>query len=520
MFARASGRGKLVDDKTRGPGAGTPAACVALYLSPLRVLLVQKGMGKARRDFFAGNVENHGGVALTEFGSNVTHVVVDESLSYDALCGLLKVAELKPPVVYSKWLSECFKQGCLVPCDEYVCPRNPVSERSGNRAVALCDASPEKKPRIASDPTCSNSQRSPSEAHPEAEASSPEKSLKSRWRCSEPSTNDSRPNYNSNITTILQKMVDAYESTADKWRAFGYQKAINALKNCQKEIRTYEEALALPGVGKRLAEKIWEIIDSGELRKLEHFENDEEVKAAQLFSGIWGVGPETARIWVQQGLRTLDDVRTKAKLTGNQKVGLAHYDDFAERMPREEAAAIVETVVGAVMEFGSGFVAEGCGSYRRGKQTCGDVDVLVTHPDGHSHEGLLPKLLAKLHDTGFLTSDLSVHESQLSHQKYMGVCRLPGADNKFRRIDVLITHHRHFACALMHFTGSALFNRSMRSLAISKGMLLTEYALNADVVRKDDNERLHDGRQLPTPTEQSIFDYLGIPYRKPEERDW
>lgn len=47
-------------------------------------------------------------------------------------------------------------------------------------------------------------------------------------------------------------------------------------------------------------------------------------------------------------------------------------------------------------------VAMACGSYRRGKATCGDVDVLITHPDGKSHKGVFGKVLQSLHDSGKL----------------------------------------------------------------------------------------------------------------------
>lgn len=49
-----------------------------------------------------------------------------------------------------------------------------------------------------------------------------------------------------------------------------------------------------------------------------------------------------------------------------------------------------------------GLLAMACGSYRRGKATCGDVDVLITHPDGQSHKGVFSKLLQSLHDSGKL----------------------------------------------------------------------------------------------------------------------
>lgn len=47
-------------------------------------------------------------------------------------------------------------------------------------------------------------------------------------------------------------------------------------------------------------------------------------------------------------------------------------------------------------------VAMACGSYRRGKATCGDVDVLISHPDGKSHKGVFTKVLQSLHDSGKL----------------------------------------------------------------------------------------------------------------------
>lgn len=97
-----------------------------------------------------------------------------------------------------------------------------------------------------------------------------------------------------------------------------------------------------------------------------------------------------------------------------------------------------------------------CGSYRRGKPTCGDVDVLITHPDGHSHELIFKPLLAHLKETGkwlkvvhsvveyavkflhpfkllvsgFLTDDLVTQEDNGNQKKYLGVCRLPGEGRK------------------------------------------------------------------------------------------
>lgn len=54
----------------------------------------------------------------------------------------------------------------------------------------------------------------------------------------------------------------------------------------------------------------------------------------------------------------------------------------------------------AAQDIDPGLVAEACGSYRRGKATCGDVDVLITHPDGKSHKGIFSKVLQSLRDSG------------------------------------------------------------------------------------------------------------------------
>ena len=63
------------------------------------------------------------------------------------------------------------------------------------------------------------------------------------------------PNPNKVVTDELEKLAAAYKATSDTWRAFGYQKAISALKNCGKVIRTRDEAASLPGVGAKMADK-------------------------------------------------------------------------------------------------------------------------------------------------------------------------------------------------------------------------------------------------------------------------
>ncbi|XP_061535587.1 DNA polymerase lambda isoform X2 [Phycodurus eques] len=337
-----------------------------------------------------------------------------------------------------------------------------------------------------------------------------------KWVCAQSSQSKSN-NFNKHITDKLEQLAKAYTHQGDKWRALSYSKAVNALKRYHKAVTSYQEACVIPGIGKRMADKIDEIMESGHLRKLDHI--GEAVPILELFTNIWGAGTKTAQLWYQQGFRTLEDIRTKAHLSNTQKIGLKHYNDFLDRMPREEAAAIEKVVRHAAQEIDPGLVVMACGSYRRGKSTCGDVDVLISQPDGKSHKGVFSNVLQSLHDTGFLTDDLVSHEENGKQKKYMGVCRLPGPDRRHRRLDVIVVPYNEFSCALMYFTGSAHFNRSMRALAKTKNMSLSEHSLNQSVVRQG-SAKVYAGTPLPTPTESAVFNHLGIPYRQPCERDW
>ncbi|GCB74772.1 hypothetical protein scyTo_0003863 [Scyliorhinus torazame] len=119
----------------------------------------------------------------------------------------------------------------------------------------------------------------------------------------------------------------------------------------------------------------------------------------------------------------------------------------------------------------------------------------------------------------FLTDDLVSREDIGNQKKYLGVCRLPGPGHRHRRLDIIVVPYSEFACALMYFTGSAHFNRSMRALAKTKGMSLSEHTLNCHVLRKG-SAKISTGVSISTITEQDIFQQLGLPYREPCERDW
>ncbi|NXG11896.1 DPOLL polymerase, partial [Sakesphorus luctuosus] len=409
------------------------------WLKPVAAYVLQAGIGQARAEIFHKQIVHNGGAIHRQLSSEVTHVIVAEDMDCDRAFRLLKLTKLPPglQLVRASWLAACIRDQKLLSTAGYGVF---IPHRYANAAlsflltvllkavykasvqlpasVSFCSL-PEAKAhcflRLHRHPNAEDSEgedagvtqedlealisgRYPAKSSEEtSDSSSTVAQPPSKWVCAQ-SSNRKKENHNQCITEKLEVLAKAYSVQGDKWRALGYSKAINALKSYHKPVTSYQEACKIPGIGKRMAEKILEILESGHLRKLDHI--SESVPVLELFSNIWGAGVKTAQIWYQQGFRTLDDIRTKATLTSQQAVGLKHYTDFLERMPREEAAEIEQTVRQAALALKPGLVCVACGSYRRGKPTCGDVDVLVTHPDGHSHRGVFNKLLDSLHRSG------------------------------------------------------------------------------------------------------------------------
>ncbi|NXU81126.1 DPOLL polymerase, partial [Oreotrochilus melanogaster] len=405
-------------------------------------------------EIFHKQIVQNGGVVSSHLSSEVTHVIVAEDMDCHRAFRLLKLTRLPPglQLVKASWLSACIRDQKLLSTAGYsvFIPRRythacavilpykergtPVSKAAFKASVQLPTSTPfcwlpEAKAhcnaliltqllsyfslkKYSDDEGSEGEDASVTQGDLEAlisgrypvksseetsDSSSAVAQSTSKWVCAH-SSNSKKENHNQAITEKLEVLAKAYSVQGDKWRALGYSKAINALKSYHKPVTSYQEACKIPGIGKRMAEKILEILESGHLRKLDHI--SESVPVLELFSNIWGAGVKTAQMWYYQGFRTLDDIRTKATLTSQQAVGLKHYTDFLERMPREEAAEIEQTVRQAALALKPGLLCVACGSYRRGKSSCGDVDVLVTHPDGQSHHGVFSKLLDSLHRSG------------------------------------------------------------------------------------------------------------------------
>lgn len=335
-------------------------------------------------------------------------------------------------------------------------------------------------------------------------------------------------NPNARTIEVLQQMSDYYTRVMDTWRSRGYRLAISTLKRQAKKITTAEEARTLPHIGYRIADKIEEIVTTDSLRRLENAEKEPVDETLQLFLKIYGVGYAQASRWVAQGLRILDDLREKAKLSINQRIGVDHFDDLNTRIPRREVEALGDIVKAQAARLDPEAELIIGGSYRRGSTSSGDIDFIVTKKGttcGADLHHFLRKLTGALEAQGFLTARLASSRDK-GGTKWHGCCVLPkiaGLNDQnyrpvWRRIDFLVVPETEMGAALIYFTGNDIFNRSMRLLAARKGMRLNHRGLYKDVVRGPGRVKMTEGELIEGRDEKRIFEILGVQWREPTQR--
>ena len=326
-------------------------------------------------------------------------------------------------------------------------------------------------------------------------------------------------NPNAKIIEVLQKMADYYERIQDHWRLTAYRKAIAALRKQKTKITTAKEAFTIPFIGKRLADKIEEIVWTNRLRRLENTKLEPNDEVFHLFLKIYGVGFAQASKWISQGHRTLNDLLTKAQLTRNQKLGIEHFDDFQTRIPWQETDSHGQYVRDTCSNIDAGIQITIGGSYRRGANDSGDVDFIITKPDCSIEilrTMILERLIPRLFQRGYLKAGLATTSKQ-DGTKWHGAAALPGT-SVWRRIDFLLVPWEEMGAALIYFTGNDIFNRSIRLLASKKGMRLNQRGLWKDVVRGKNRKRMTQGTLVEGKDEKRIFELLGVPWRPPQHR--
>ena len=424
------------------------------------------GFTAASGEIIKRKIEKHGGKATMFVEglnfSEFSHVIVPSRITREALASLLKLDLSSPSlkIVIEDWACDMFsKQKLLSDCNySWKAPLPPVLKRK-----LAASFSP------------------PSKLKPELLA-------------------ESGRNFNFHLTKELEKLKNYYEILGDRGRTITYSNTLRTLRLLPFKVESMDQIKNIEGLGPKTLNKVREILDHGSLQRLETFRQNERIATMDFLKQIHGIGNEMAYSLYKQGVRTIQSLQLYANqhpesFTETQRTSIDLFTDLQQKIPREEVKEISDIIREKVKSLDPEAEFEVCGSYRRGRELCGDVDIVIAT----SVRDLLIELVQK---TGVFT-----HTFSLSSHKFMGLGK---AREVYRRIDVYVCSPREFWFAVLYFTGSANYNRMLRMAAMKKGLHLS----NTDM------HEVANGKAPVAPKcEEDIIEFLGFPRISLQERD-
>ncbi|MGC8501643.1 DNA polymerase/3'-5' exonuclease PolX [Desulfurella sp.] len=310
---------------------------------------------------------------------------------------------------------------------------------------------------------------------------------------------------NEKIASIFETIADALEflnENAFKIRA--YRNAAESIRNLNEsivEIYSQSNPKKIEGVGKDLEQKIKEYIQTQKVAYLDELLEKVPYTLFRL-KDIRGLGPKTLyKMFEKYRVRTLEDVKKLVfendelkdislleKSIKKIREGIQLYEEGQSRFPLGVAYPIAKDLVDRVYKIDNVKKVEIAGSVRRGKETVGDLDILICTKDFNG----VSKALANLE-----------HKQIIA----MGDTKVSLLLSNNMQLDFRLVNEDSFASALQYFSGSKEHNVRLRDIAIKKGFKLNEYGL----FEKD--------KKIETKTEEDIYKTLGLCYIKPTLRE-
>ena len=320
------------------------------------------------------------------------------------------------------------------------------------------------------------------------------------------------------IDHISKSKSSKSESMANHFRLRQMINVVNIIKKYPHEIKSGDQLKDIKGIGKGTISRIDEIIKKGYLSEININKREQKyLKQIDELTQIFGIGRNTAYdLIVTHNIKSIKELKKAynkgtIELSHHIILGLKYHNVYKQLIPRSEVDSINDYLKQIVQSIDSNLFHVICGSYRRGKDTSNDIDILLVHKNIPSnlkllqHKNYLKLVIDKLKKDGFILDDIDKNYEV----KYMGFCKF---NNKpVRRIDIMYTPCDSFYTALLHFTGSGEFNRKIREVAIELGYTLSQLGLyvvkNGKKVKK-----------IKINSEQDIFNKLGLEYIPPEQR--
>jgi DNA polymerase (family 10) len=312
---------------------------------------------------------------------------------------------------------------------------------------------------------------------------------------------------NSDLADTFTLIADLLEIKGENiYKILAYRKAADSLNNLGREasdIARENDLPSIPGVGKAIAEKITELLETGKLDFLEKLEREVPPGLAELLK-VPDLGPKkVALFWKELGVTSLTELEAAAsqgrlrnlpgmgeKSEAKIIAGIGALARRTDRMPLGRAWPAAQELLGFLRQAPGVLKADVAGSLRRMRSTIGDVDLIVAAKDPR------PVMDAFIHhpDVLRIVSQGDVKSSvEFTHRL---------------RAQLWVQPPERFGTALVYATGSKDHNVRLRELALTKGLSLSDKSF----LKKD-------GSEILCATETEVYAVLGLPWIPPEMRE-
>ncbi|MEJ2485236.1 MAG: DNA polymerase/3'-5' exonuclease PolX [Anaerolineales bacterium] len=291
------------------------------------------------------------------------------------------------------------------------------------------------------------------------------------------------------------------------YKILAYRKAADSLIDLSRDVKSIwedGELTNIPGVGKAIADKIDELLRTGELEFLNKLKAEVPETLATLVQ-VPDLGPKKVKLfWQELGITTMAELEKAAR--NGQLAGLPGMGEKSQAKVLAGIEALQRrqtdrTPLGDIWDFAQNQLellrglpgvtaAEPAGSFRRMRETIGDLDILVaaTDSDPIMEAFATQEIIARVEGRGSTKTSVEF-------------------TNGFRG-QLWVHPPERFGTALQYATGSKDHNVKIREIALDQGYSLSEHALTRE-----------DGSELLCDTEEKVYQALGLPYIPPELRE-
>jgi DNA polymerase (family X) len=320
---------------------------------------------------------------------------------------------------------------------------------------------------------------------------------------------------NKAIANVLYETADLLEIDGqDSFRIRSYRNAAQAVESHTHQIKDIisdpKQVLAIPGIGKGMLGNLQELLNTGKMGVQAELLQKYHPSMLQLLK-IQGLGPKTiALIWSSYKICDVDGVEKLAregKIRELPRMGEKHeakllkaIEDFRRiggRFLLDTAEIECEKITAYVEKFPGIEKITPAGSLRRGRETVGDLDILVTGQACTTEEGR-QKAIAYVAQYPPLMDVIASGDNKISFHVRNGM-----------QVDVRLLSPESFGAAMQYFTGSKAHNVALRQRALKMGYTLNEYSLAT----------LEGEKPVAGKTEEEIYDKLKLDYIAPEMRE-